>query len=169
MAVWYKIFQITTKIMKFNNVENECVTTTDGRQIWVSRSVAVVGVVCVVKDNVPYFLISQRGEGAADNHGLWCLPCGYLDFSETTYDAVRRELWEETGINIKEILDNDIHMLYTNPYVPYIVVSDPGENRQNVSITHVFLLVPKEKNYDLPQPNIVNHVQDNEVADVKWI
>lgn len=149
--------------MKFNNVENECVQTTDGRTVWLSRSVAVVGIVCLIKDGYPHLLISQRGLGAADNHLKYCLPCGYLDWSENSFDAVRREVWEETGINIDLILNN------TWPVdKPFMVITDPSENRQNVSITHIVLSeIPKDG--ELPTPNITNHVQDQEVADARWI
>jgi 8-oxo-dGTP pyrophosphatase MutT (NUDIX family) len=149
--------------MKFNNIENECVTTTDGRQIWVSRSVAVVAIVCIVKDKKIHFLLGQRGKGAADYHGMWCLPCGYLDWNETTFDAARREVWEETGIDV-----SGWGFVGNTQEEPFLIVSDPAENRQNISITYVFIR-DIEKNQELPQPNIVNHVQDEEVADVRWV
>ena len=41
--------------------------------------------------------------GAADGQGLWCCPCGYLDFDETLEECVIREIKEETGLTIPKM------------------------------------------------------------------
>ncbi|MDU4961390.1 MAG: NUDIX hydrolase [Sporomusaceae bacterium] len=33
--------------------------------------------------------------------GLWCIPCGYVEYNEDVWDAVQREFLEETGLHIK--------------------------------------------------------------------
>lgn len=74
-----------------------------GREYWISRSVAVLGVVKAIdKNGVKYILAEQRGTGTPDPEyvGYWCLPCGYLDFDETCKQAIAREVLEETGVNI---------------------------------------------------------------------
>lgn len=38
-----------------------------------------------------------------DNNGFYCLPGGYVDICETTYDAAKRELFEETGKEVRII------------------------------------------------------------------
>lgn len=42
-------------------------------------------------------LVRRRNE---PGRGLWCLPCGFADADESPSDAVRRELLEETGLDI---------------------------------------------------------------------
>lgn len=150
--------------MKFNNKENECLTLPNGREVWLSRAVAVVGTVCLIKDNIPYFLISQRGKGAADFQGLWNLPCGYLDWDETSGEAFIREVWEECGINILSIKENSIKLV---EYIetPWDINSSPSENRQNICLHHSYIGEVNE----LPIPEIKNEVEADEVADVKWV
>lgn len=90
---------------------------------WHSRAMAVVGFVFKEMGNRLFVLTEQRGAGAADNVGSFCVPCGYLDFNETLEDAILRELKEETGfVGIK----NKLNFLKIN--------SNPTENRQNVSV-----------------------------------
>lgn len=150
--------------MKFNNKENERIVLPDGKVMWKSRAVAVVGTICLIKDDVPYFLLSQRGKGAADFQGLWNLPCGYLDWDETSGEAFIREVWEECGINVLD-LKNNSYRLVDNIETPWYVNSSPIENRQNVCIHHAYIAEVKE----LPIPEIKNEVADDEVEDVKWV
>jgi ADP-ribose pyrophosphatase YjhB (NUDIX family) len=32
---------------------------------------------------------------------LWCLPCGWAELGETPEESIRREVWEETGIEVE--------------------------------------------------------------------
>jgi 8-oxo-dGTP pyrophosphatase MutT (NUDIX family) len=151
--------------MKFNNRENECVKLPNGKEVWLSRAVAVVGTVCLIKDEVPFFLISQRGSGAADNQGLWNLPCGYLDWDETTGEAFIREVWEECGVNAKLLIEDKNIMRINFVETPWDINSNTSENRQNVCIHHGLIGMVNE----LPTPEIKNEVEENEVADVAWV
>ncbi len=151
--------------MKFNNRENEKIELPNGKEIWLSRAVAVVGTVCLIKDNIPYFLISQRGSGSADFQGLWNLPCGYLDWDETSGEAFIREVWEECGVNIKQINEDENILKLNYLDSPWDVNSNTTENRQNVSIHHGIIAHV----LDLPTPQILNEVEEDEVADVKWV
>lgn len=88
--------------MKFNNVENEKITH-EGTDYWISRSMAVC---CKIyhkdEDGDVSVLLVKRGSGV-DNTGKLCMPCGYLDRSETLKDAAFRELFEETGITPNQV------------------------------------------------------------------
>jgi ADP-ribose pyrophosphatase YjhB (NUDIX family) len=123
--------------MIFNNRENECVDLSDGRTVWLSRSPAVVA--CIIGfdgNNVPHALMVQRGEKAADYRGFWCLPCGYLDWDETGTQAVYREVWEETGINLDDDIINVANWCDMSLVQPFYVNTDPKENRQNISLSY---------------------------------
>ncbi len=151
--------------MEFKNKENEKVVLSDKRTVWLSRAVAIVGTVCLIKDGTPYFLIGQRGEGAADFHGLWNIPCGYLDWNETTGEAFIREVWEECGVNIQSLLDDKKSIKIDFSKTPWDVNSRPSENRQNVCVHHALVAIVDE----LPTPEIQNIVEHDEVSDVKWV
>jgi 8-oxo-dGTP pyrophosphatase MutT (NUDIX family) len=145
----------------FKNIPNECTTTTDGRTIWLSRSVAVVMVLVAYRANDDKFYIAIEKRGTApglDKQGLWCLPCGYLDFSESGPEAVKRELWEEIGINL------DDYCKFDNDTQPWFVKTAPDENRQNVTLRYAKVLEVTE----LPKLIPNNDAEPNEVADAKW-
>lgn len=131
------------------------------RTIWLSRAVAVVASVVVIKDNMPYLLINQRGKGSADFQGLWNLPCGYLDYDETTREATMREVWEECGVNLQE-LGGKITIDFME--TPWDTNSSPNENRQNVTFHHGLIAHVDE----LPSTSLENNEPD-EVAEVRWI
>jgi len=151
--------------MIFTNKENEKVDLPDGRTVWLSRAIAVVGTVWCVVNDIPYLLIGQRGPGCPDEIGKWNLPCGYLDWNEDLRDAVTREIWEETGLDIKSIDEKDI--IVNNLDMPWFVtsnVTDDNEKKQNVS--HHYALVYKADK--LPMLSADN-CEEGEISDLKWI
>ena len=147
--------------MKFKNRTNECVTTVDGREIWVSRSVAVT--VCIVLEcaGQPYVLVNQRGSGAPDFAGYWNLPCGYLDYDETTAEAAMREVWEECGVNSLDLLEQADVEFFSHPWD---VSSQPTDNRQNVTIYHGL----HARVAELPPVSNAN-CEPDETADIRWL
>ncbi|BBB89592.1 MAG TPA: NUDIX hydrolase [Methylomusa anaerophila] len=56
-----------------------------------------VSVLIVKEDQV---LLGKRAEGAFQA-GMWCLPCGFIEFDEDFLTAARREVREETGLTVK--------------------------------------------------------------------
>lgn len=80
----------------------------DGKEYWISRSLAVVGIIRAIKYPEPhmstapkfYYLVSKRGKGCPDYVGKWNITCGYLDFDETRIEALYREIKEELGLDI---------------------------------------------------------------------
>lgn len=84
-----------------------------GKKYWISRAMAVCGIVIVEDGDKSYVLVNKRGQGAPNYKGCWNLICGYLDWDETLTEAVSREVLEETKVAIppylwkfKEISDN---------------------------------------------------------------
>lgn len=138
----------------------------DGKEYWISRSVAVVAIILGVKDGmIKSTLISQRGPGCPDFIGDWACTCGYLDWDETAEEGVVREVYEELGINIPK----DRIFLHK-------IVTDPKENsRQNIVIRYV-IPIPQEELEELYQTaknNLDKSVERGgescEVSDVKLI
>lgn len=59
----------------------------------------VVGVAGIVLKNNK-ILLGRRAAGSTCP-GLWCIPCGYVEYDEDVHDAVRREVLEETGLKVE--------------------------------------------------------------------
>lgn len=64
-------------------------------------NVATAVALFVVDEKSDKILVAERGREPAK--GTLDLPGGFVDPMETVEDAVRRELFEETGLNAKEI------------------------------------------------------------------
>jgi 8-oxo-dGTP pyrophosphatase MutT (NUDIX family) len=143
--------------MKFNNRPNVC-TSTNGGDVWVSRSVAVTAVVVAHEEDECYALIQQRGH-AVDNSGEWCLVCGYLDWDESAYGAIERELFEEAGIDVRTLQADGTCVVGR---VPVFISSDPSGNRQNVSMRF-----PVELTKRVEVSNL--NAEPGEVLQLKWI
>src|SRR5208283_2624702 len=90
---------------KFNNKQNEVIILNKGdkdeRTIWLSRSVAIVAHVWFLVDGVYHVLLGKRGPHG-DKPGLINIPCGYLDYNEDLKQAMFREVWEETALDLSK-------------------------------------------------------------------
>jgi len=146
--------------MQFRNRKNECVQLSDGREEWISRSVAVAVSVLLQVGGQPYVLINQRGPGLPDGVGLWNMPCGYLDFDETTGEAALREVWEECGVNLLPLRDA-AHVDYLER--AWDVSSTPRPGRQNVTVHHGLVASATE----LPAVS-AEHNEPGETSDIVW-
>jgi 8-oxo-dGTP diphosphatase len=58
-----------------------------------------VGVAAVIQDDAGRVLLIQRGPGHF-GAGLWCIPCGYVDWGEDVRDGAAREVLEESGVAV---------------------------------------------------------------------
>lgn len=123
---------------KFNNKPNERVELEDGREIFLSRSCAVMSVIIALHGNTKYVLMNKRGPAAPDFVGHWNCPCGYLDWDETSGEAALREIYEETGFDLKAYAaDHPEDFISYDFDQPWWVNSDPiSSNRQNVTMRH---------------------------------
>lgn len=86
----------------FINMKNFPLLDENGKEWWISRSIAVTGCIFTFLNGKWCVLANKRGEGTPDFQGMWNMPCGYLDFDETTAQAVIREVYEETGIKVNQ-------------------------------------------------------------------
>ena len=141
-------------------MKNYCIIDNEGREHWISRSIAVV-VFLFAKDiyGDSYILAEQRGKGTPDPEyvGKYCVPCGYLDYDETIVQAAQRELMEETGLNLPT---SDFKLLNFND-IP------ESDKRQNVTFRYIVNLdVPIE---DLSKLFTTKNSEKNEVESIKFI
>ena len=58
-----------------------------------------VGVAVIVRDDAGRVLMGRRAQGKYA--GLWCIPCGRLEWGEDVRDAAKREFREETGLEVE--------------------------------------------------------------------
>ena len=101
----------------------------DGKEYWISRAHAVVGIVYSMdpRRNEIAFLVTRRGPGCPDNIGKWGFTCGYVDWGETKLQAMQRELWEELGLQVKP-----------EQIQKYCEIDDPTrDQRQNIITRYV--------------------------------
>lgn len=61
----------------------------------------VVGVASIVMDGQNRILLGRRARG--DYEGMWCIPCGFVEYEEDIHAAARREFKEETNLDIELI------------------------------------------------------------------
>jgi ADP-ribose pyrophosphatase YjhB (NUDIX family) len=57
-----------------------------------------VGVAVVLLEHQT-ILLGRRSRGPYA--GRWCIPCGYVEWDEDIRDAARREMREETGVEVR--------------------------------------------------------------------
>lgn len=55
-----------------------------------------VGVAVVVVENEKLLLIRRLGS----YEGMWCIPCGHVEWGEDIREAAKREMLEETGLEV---------------------------------------------------------------------
>lgn len=146
---------------QFNNRQNTEHKLPNGKTIWESRSPAVVGVVLgIYRDNI-FVLTEKRSATMMDAPNKIAIPSGYLDWDESAFEGICRELYEETGFDVRKYKNQ---LIFDNDEQPWFVNSDPKENRQNVSMP--FILI-----YDFTKglPKEVENFQDSEIDYVKWM
>ncbi|MEC0304238.1 NUDIX domain-containing protein [Terribacillus saccharophilus] len=88
------------------------------------KATRIVPAVSAVIRNEQQILLQQRSD-----NGKWALPGGNVDCGESVLEAIKREIREETGL---EIIVDRISGVYSDPN--HIIAYTDGEIRQQFSI-----------------------------------
>lgn len=118
--------------------------------------VTLMCVDAVVVQSGQILMVKRR---AAPGKGMWALPGGYIDQSETLRESMLRELREETGLKVPEpVLRGSIVCDKT--------FDDPHRSPRGRVITTAFLihLTP-----DVKMPKIRKQDAEGEVSNVEWV
>lgn len=125
----------------------------DGKEYWVSRSVAVAVSLYTYIGTKLCVLANKRGKGLPNHVGQWNVVSGYLDYDETLREACNREVFEETGLDISniELYQKDI---------------EDSPNKENQVILFRYMgFVPNG-----PEVEFTNeHADKDEVEEIKWV
>ena len=72
------------------------------------------------------------------NHDSWSLPKGHIDPGETAFEAAKREIYEESGVeDLKYIKD-------LGCYERYKIALDGGEDKEELKKIHLYLFTTKQ-------------------------
>ena len=143
-------------------MQNEKFQTVCGREIWKSRNVATC--VCVIRtspsDTSKIQVLAVKRGKEVSHSGLWCLPCGYLDYDETIKEGAARELMEEANLTVSpEKLEF------------YQIDSCPKKNLQNVTVHFYFYTEEDVESYepkDLGEVEEIIWVDVDKAQEIEW-
>jgi ADP-ribose pyrophosphatase YjhB (NUDIX family) len=155
---------------KFNNIPNIFVPagTKVKEGFWISRSASVDAFIFARCDEVNggmlNILTTKRSEIMPDEPNKHCVPCGCFDWSENGYDAMIREVYEETSLYIPDyqkfnIFDNRHQSFYTDTRV--------SNNRQNIVLMYIIMLEFGDDKDSFPM--FIENYTNKETASVKWM
>ena len=130
----------------------------DCRTLYDGRYCAVSGFFFAVVDGKYSVLAEKRGEGTPDFQGLWCCPCGFLEGDENAKEGIKRETYEETGIEVRYDKIKFVEA-ETEPALC---------NNGNVTLRHTGFLGKQEK-IDRELWTGDRGGEKKEVAEVAWI
>lgn len=144
---------------RFSNRQNERHELPGGRVLFESRSVAVTAVIVGRAADGTFHAVAGLRGPRVDKSGSWCLPCGYLDWDESLRDAVRREVFEEAGLDLAALEARGEAWLSPQPIV---VESAPTAHRQNVTARFIVSLTHLA-------PLSIANAEPGEVERIEWL
>ena len=74
----------------------------------------IVGVAAIIFDEKGKILLVKRS-AKITYPGLWCIPCGYLEYDEDVRAGIVREVEEETNLVIRPLEVFAVHSNFHNP------------------------------------------------------
>ena len=144
-------------IPKFHNKPNPHI------DLWISRAPALAGIVFMIHKYAGlHVLIIKRSE-IMDEPNKYAAPSGYLDWDETGYEGITRELYEETSFYLPEY---ENFCVFDNNKEPFFTQTNPkADKKQNVSIYYISVY-DFSKEYD-KLPKFIETYHCNETAEIK--
>lgn len=157
---------------KFKNKPNTLLDC-NGTPHYIHRAVSVDAFVFALAPKEIEFgqihvLVIKRADTMEVDPGKYGVPCGYLDWNETIYEAVIREVYEETSLYLPNYKNN---IEFDNNKQPFFIDSNPDakyNSRQNVAHNFIFALDFSNENPDT-FPSYVQNYTSNETSLVKWV
>lgn len=125
----------------------------NGKEYWISRSVAVAINVYAHINGEDCVLANKRGPGLPNHVGEWNCISGYIDYDETLLDACKREVFEETGVDIK------------NCSINFVKYEDDPKRENQVILFRFCTWCNNPREQVLTNKNC----EPNEVDEIKWI
>lgn len=99
-----------------------------------------VGVGVFVFKNNKFLMGKRKG---SHGEGRWSIPGGHLEFGETFEEVAKREVLEETGLNIKNIrfgaVTNDFFKDDKKHYITIWLLSDWESGQENITEPDKFI------------------------------
>lgn len=151
---------------QFHNRPNPRIQTQDGRKLHHARANAVVAEICLydIQQKTWSILLMQRGLQDAEFAGYWALPAGYLDWDETLYQAMQREVYEETGLWLPAVLAHAPAVI-ADPK-PWRINDAPTDQKQNLAFHYAVLFAWSSADY----PALSVQSEDpRETLNAKWV
>jgi 8-oxo-dGTP pyrophosphatase MutT (NUDIX family) len=99
----------------------------DLRKLIGHRPLILVGAVTVMVDQSGRILLEQR----RFPKGTWGLPGGLMELGESTEQVARREVFEETGLTVKDL---KLINVYSGP--GHYVVAENGDEFHSVTVAY---------------------------------
>ena len=125
----------------------------DGKEWWISRSLATAVSIYSFNKGKLCILANKRGPGLTVNVGKWSVITGFIDYDETIKECCNREVHEETGVDISKV---KLHQ--------HNIEDDPARTDQVILIRYSgFLSNPSS------QELTNKYSEPDEVDDIQWI
>ena len=123
-----------------------------------------VGVCAILESSDKKVLLTRRAAHMRTFPGIWVPPGGGIDSNESLLQAGKRELLEETGLDIQdsEIQSSDVLCLWESVYPPYLSRGQP-KRHHIVVYFHIVL----NRSHSSLKPRIV--IQQEEVDAIAWL
>lgn len=112
-----------------------------------------VGIGCFVFKNGKFIMQQRKG---AHGEGSWSVPGGHLEFGESFEDTARREVKEETNLDIKNVrfgaVTNDYFPDEDRHYVTVWMLSDWADGEEYITEPNKCTAQKWHTFDDLPEP-----------------
>lgn len=114
-----------------------------------------VGVGAFVLNADKAVLMVKERSGPAAKHGIWKVPTGLVDPGEDLFDAVRREVLEETGVRTTDDGAQILSIRHAHP-------SSPG------GVSDLFVMISLQLDPAIDGADGLR-IQESEIAEARWM